>query len=174
MRQAGVSGSENGGGPLVERLGAQFVAEGLGEILAGLAVGSEIDTSAPRFGKVATALEFFLPAVLRPEHPFWDKESLDRFRFVVARKTGPNAAEFLGLAVLILDQTWIAMDVTLELRGPPWVVRHVTCKLGEPGTGVGGLSTVAYDSPKLAGLLAGLPARREHITWVFEGEAEQS
>ena len=157
----------------------QVVAEGLGEILAGLATGSPIDTRKRPFGRegvvvplaVEAALEFFLPWILRQKQPSWP-DSFDGFRFVIARKTGPNAAEFVGLALLITTQEWIAMDLTLELRGPPWFVQRVKCKIGEPGDGVGGMKTVAYRPPEVPGLLAGLPARRDRIPWVFEVDVE--
>jgi len=150
-----------------------YIAEALGEIVDGLAVGASIDTRAPSFRQIASAFEFFLPTIPRKEWPSWPKESFDGFRFVIARKNGPRSAEFLGLAIFIGVQEWVAIDVCIVFGGKPNVIEKLTFKLGEPGDGIGGLSTLSHRSPAIPGFLAGLPERRDRIQWVFKSEVER-
>ncbi|HZV00749.1 MAG TPA: hypothetical protein VFF73_28800 [Planctomycetota bacterium] len=145
------------------------LARALDRILVGLTVGATIDVEATEFRDVAVALEYFLPAVLQLEHAFSD--SFDGFRFAVARKSGPRLAEFLGLALLITDQSWIPMDLQIELVARLPAVRSVTCRVGEVGAGVLGLETIPWGRPEADTLLAGLLARRDTINWAFETHA---
>jgi hypothetical protein len=149
----------------------EILARTLDQMLPGLEVGASLDVEAAEFRDAAVAFEFFVPAILRVNYGFWDRESLDGFRFAVARKTGPRSVEFLGLALLILDQSWIPMDLRVELVDRLPAVRRVKCRLGEAGGGVGGLRTVPYGAREADGLLAGLPGRRDEIRWIFEAEA---
>lgn len=154
----------------VPRIEAEsHLARALDRILGGLTVGATIDVEAAEFRDVAVALEYFLPAVLQLEHAFG--ESFDAFRFAVARKSGPRSAEFLGLALLITDQSWIPMDLHLELVARLPAVRSVTCRVGEVGDGVLGLATIPYGRREADRLLSGLLERRDKIDWVFETHA---
>ena len=145
------------------------LATALGSILSGLAVGSAIDTTSRAFrDDIAVDLEFFVPALFRPEHEFWASESLDEFRFALARKTGPLAAEFVGLALLIGQQQWIAIDLALAIAPDCAGFNAISCKLGEPGEGRGGLRTIPYSSPDVPLVLADVKERRHHMKWVYQ------
>jgi hypothetical protein len=136
-----------------------IVSRSLRIVLAGMSPGSAIDESEP-FRELQSALERFIPSVLGLRY-----EGLDAFRFAVARKVGPEEAEFIGLCLLITDQTWTPFHIRLRVSSTVDKVAALDCKLGEVGEGAGGIVRTPYDSNRVAKLLLSLPGRIHSIQW---------
>ena len=137
-----------------------IVARELRSVLAPLTTGEPIEQS-ERLVKLECALEYFLPEELG-----WRYESSDAFRFVVARKVAPDEAEFVGLALLISDQTWTPIHLGLRLSADSDRVASLDCRVGEPGDGAGGLVRIPYGSGLADKVLHRLPDRVGAIDWV--------
>lgn len=143
--------------PSVESL----VGARLRKVLAALGEGAAIPASSA-FEELQDALEVWVPALLG-----WRYESIDAFRFASARKLTDLSAEFLGLGLLISDQTWTPLYLRVTLARSADSFDSVQCSLGEPGTGAGGLLRVPFTSKKADVLLASLPSRAGEIPLVF-------
>jgi hypothetical protein len=142
----------------------------LGRILSEVSVGASIDTRTSEFRKVSSALEFVLPFGLKSTYDFWREEAFDEFRFSYAVKTDSGTAAFVGLALLIRVQQWVAISLTFSLASGPQLSARVACKVGEPGHGAGGMATITYDAPQVSSTLVALPARVQHVSWVYEAK----
>lgn len=94
-------------------------------ILANISTGSTIEYS-DDFRWFQSALERVIPSILEDEYEWWRWENLDGFSFAVARKTGPEEAEFIGLCILMSDQTWtpihLRLRVALQSDNIEWLV----------------------------------------------------
>jgi len=83
-------------------------------ILAPISVGADTEDS-DDFSDFQSAMEYVIQSILEKEYPWWRWESLDAFSFAVARKTGAEEAEFIGLCLLITDQTWTPFHLRLRV-----------------------------------------------------------
>ncbi len=134
--------------------------------LAPLAVGSCVETSDDR-QSFESALELLIPAWLQDKYPWWRHEGVDAFRFTVARKVGPSEAEFIGLCLLISDQSWTPMHLRLRVSSDEEAVDSLQCKVGEVGEGLGGLARTPYGSTRESKVLHSVAERIEAITWAY-------
>ena len=141
------------------------VVSRLRALLVPLAIGSTIEES-DTFREFQSALELLLPAELAVSYPWWRGESLDAFRFSVARKVASTEAEFVGLCLLI-SQCWTPLHLRLRVSSQNDTIERLDLKLGEAGSGVGGMSTTPYGSSRETKLLYGLATRLEAIEWVY-------
>ena len=137
------------------------VSKPLRTVLANLGEGAAIPASSS-FEELQAALELWVPDLLG-----WRYEGIDAFRFASKRKLTDLSAEFLGLCLLISDQTWAPFYLRVSLARAVDSVDSVQCCLGEPGTGAQGLLRVPFASAKADSLLASLPSRATEIPWVF-------
>ncbi|WP_374660693.1 hypothetical protein [Inhella sp.] len=137
------------------------LARCLREALAGVPADATIP-AAPPLAELQDTLERWIPALLG-----WPYEGLDAFRFAVARKTGDLEAEFLGIGLLISDQTWTAVHLRISVHEHTDAIRSVSCRLGEAGPGPLGLLRIPYASSRADELLNSLPSRAPLISWVF-------
>lgn len=139
--------------------------EALRTALAGAEVAASID-GAPRFEKLLSALDWFVPEILHQRYEHWRWEGLDGIRVGSATKTGERQAEVLGLCCLIQDQTWTPIHVQLRHVGVGQGIEWMACRVGAPGTGHRGLLRLPDDK---VGRLA--PSRvaedPEAIDWVY-------
>jgi len=135
-------------------------------VLASISVGSAIEES-DEFRTFQSALERVIPSTLEVEYPWWQHESLDAFRFAVARKLGSEEAEFVGLCLLISDQTWTPLHVRLRIAPQNDKIAWLYCRLGESGTGNGGMLRTPYGSSRETKLLYSVVNRLEFIPWVY-------
>ena len=138
-----------------------LVSVRLRAVLAVLGDGASIPASSA-FQELQDALESWVPALLG-----WRHESIDAFRFASARRLSDLTAEFLGLCLLISDQTWTPLHLRVTLAPSSDSVASVQCGLGEPGIGASGLLRVPYASKEADTLLASLPSRVHELPWVF-------
>ena len=135
-------------------------------VLAPLSPGSEIEDS-DTFSTFQSALARVIPSTLEEAYSWWRYESLDAFRFVVARKLGPEEAEFVGLCLLITDQTWTPLHLRLRIAPQSDNIEWLECKLGESGTGNGGMLRTPYGSTSDTKLLYSVVDRLESISWAY-------
>lgn len=140
------------------------VCEYLTPILRELAVGESLgDASALR--NLFTALEFFLPEVLREVHPEWQGESLDGVYAKIFRKTGDREIELIGLANFISDQTLTPLHLRLQLSAAHDRVSWIDCRLGEHTAD--GCRREPYGSSKVHGTMLHVVERLESIEWFY-------
>lgn len=145
------------------------VVESLRVILARTEVGGELwaaDYDTDDGKRLLSALEFFLPAVLREAHPFWKGESLDAFHTVTRRKVDERSAELFGLAQLISDQRWTPFELELRLSASDVEVESLRCRIGSLGDGKGGLDR-RFTWRERDKAVRSLLADRATIPWVF-------
>ena len=138
-----------------------LVSARLRTVLAALGDSAAIPASSA-FQELQDALESWVPALLG-----WRHESIDAFRFASARKVSNLTAEFLGLCLLISDQTWTPLHLRITLAPSTDSVASVQCDLGEPGIGASGLLRLPFASKAADTLLASLPSRVHEFPWVF-------
>jgi hypothetical protein len=135
-------------------------------VLVSISAGSTISAS-DEFSTFQSALERVIPSTLEVEYPWWRHESLDAFRFAVARKVGPEEAEFIGLCLLISDQTWAAMYLRLRVASQSDKIEWLECRLGESGTGNGGMVRTPYGSSRETKLLYSVMNDPDSIQWAY-------
>ena len=137
------------------------VAVALKSALSDVAVGEPIPTDART--ALESSLEFYIPQLLG-----WRGESLDGFRFCVARKIGVDSAEFLGVALLITDQTWTPTWLLIRHEGDRNGLREVHCRFGERDREGSGMRRLAYHSRQVEVLLRNLPEWAAALDWLYE------
>jgi hypothetical protein len=136
-------------------------------ILAPISAGAAIEDS-DDFSDFQSAMEYFIPSILEEEYPWWRWESLDAFSFAEARKTGAEEAEFIGLCLLITDQTWTPFHLRLRIASLGDNIEWLVCRLGESGTGNGGMIRTPYGSSReTTRLLNSVVDRLEFIAWAY-------
>jgi hypothetical protein len=111
----------------------QIVGRSLRTILAGVPNGESIADS-EHLRDLLSGMEFFIPEVLRDFHHEWYADFLDDFIPVVARKTGEQEAEFLGLCILISDQTLTPIHLRLQVSRQATRCCGLSAGLAKKGT----------------------------------------
>lgn len=162
MTSSGTSGE-------ADRLSSQLAVQ-LHELLDGLPIGAHFEVHPG--ADICFCLELFVPRALREQHAEWEKESLDGIFVARATKTGPTAAELVGTAILISDQTVTPFVVELAAAevGGGVAVRHLS--IGEAGAGPLGISGPAVNSRDAQRLLATLLGRMDEVAWSYTLETE--
>jgi hypothetical protein len=139
----------------------------LRSVLADLSEGEQIVESED-FEELQSALEHFLPSILCDAYPAqWRHESLDGFRFAVARKTGPQEAELLGLCLRVSDQAWTPLQVRLRAAAEVDAISWVSCKLGDGGASGERMTGLPYESTRAGKFLFSVAETPERINWTF-------
>lgn len=139
-----------------------LVSRSLRALLGAVELGAPIPESDAR-RELESTLERYVPALLG-----WRYEGIDGFRFRVAERTGATEATFLGLALLITDQTWTPFWLRIGVSSAADSVSHLHCKVGERGEGSAGMVRTAYASSKVNKLLDSLPRRASELEWAHE------
>ena len=140
----------------------QQLARSLRGALDSVAIGGDISQS-DGFGTVTSALEFYLPAVLREVHAYWKYESLDGFFHEIAFKTAERQAEIAGLCILISDQTLTPFHVQLRIASGTDQIEWLDCRLGEIRDDV--LVRIPYNSERRGN--RSISGRLDGIDWKF-------
>jgi hypothetical protein len=136
-------------------------------VLTNLRVGDNIEDSED-FRSFQSALERFLPECLAEKYPSpWSYESLDAFRFALARKIGADEAEFLGICLFISDQTWTPFRALLKASSTDGELEKVDFALGEADEFGRGIVRMPYASSRLTELLFRLANRPESVDWTY-------
>ena len=144
----------------------EVASQCLRSVLAPLPDGASIEGSSD-FQWFQSALERVIPALLAERFPFWHYESLDAFRFAVARKLRSDEAEFIGLCLLITEQAWTPLHLRLGISPHSDKIKWMECKLGESGNDNLGLLTTAYGSVREDKLLDSIMKRLGSIDWAY-------
>ncbi|HKO92435.1 MAG TPA: hypothetical protein VJU61_14840 [Polyangiaceae bacterium] len=118
--------------------------------------------------ELLTALEFFLPEVLRRDFSFWRHESLDAIFPVRSHAPSAGSVEIYGLALLVSDQSLTPMYAQVAGSSEGDDIAWVHCKLGERDPGGNRLIVPArYRADLVDQALQGLRERRPPIAWAF-------
>jgi hypothetical protein len=141
------------------------ICELLRPILAALPASTEIEDS-EQFQQVLTGLQFFLPEVLEEVHREWRFASLDGVYPAVARKTGNDEMEIIGLCCLISDQTMTPLHLRLQLDPAHDAVSWLQCKLGEVGAD-GRMRREPYSQGIVQKNMLPVAKRLDSIEWVY-------
>lgn len=149
-----------------DRVSTRLAME-LDELVRELPIGGRF--AVPPGADICYSLELFIPAVLRHRYPEWRDEGLDGIFISRAIKTGPATAQVAGTCILIRDQTVTPFMADLEVVGTPdrSSVRAVQLMVGEPGTGVLGISGPPCNSNEARLLFAKLLQRIDDVAWVY-------
>jgi len=160
-------------GRQVSRSVVSQLASELHDLLRGLPIGAQFDV--PPSANICYSLELFIPAVLRQRYPEWEKESLDGLFVARATKTGPAAVQLIGTCILISDQTVTPFLVDLELleKADSDSVTAIRVMLGEPGSGLLGISGPPCNSPDAQRLLTSLVDRIDKVAWPYALRSEK-
>jgi hypothetical protein len=141
-----------------------LVSRSLRAAIGAVASGSPIPESDARL-EFESTLERYVPALLG-----WQHEAFDAFRLCVAEKRGATDAEFLGLALLISDQTWTPFWLRISISSAADTLTHLHCKVGERGEGPAGMVRTPYQSTRASKLLDSLPRRASELQWAYDVE----
>jgi hypothetical protein len=120
--------------------------------------GGAIDPDDDDLRAALPALENFVAANLREVYESWRREDLDGFLIASARSADPQVIELAGLAVLLSDQTLTPFHLRLGITPMPGEVTWFEIRLGERGSGVGGIRRVRPASVNVAKWLHHLAA----------------
>ena len=124
-------------------------------VLTPLSTGDSIEES-DGFSPFQVALTRVVPNTLAEVYDYWRYEGLDGFRFAVARKLGPEEAEFVGLCLLVGSQAWIPLHFRLRIAPESDHIDWLDCKVGDLGNGGAfGWNTVWFNSRNEVTLLGG-------------------
>jgi hypothetical protein len=138
----------------------------LGQCMVNAPVGSDIGRQSTRH--LQSVMEVLITQALCREHAEWQGESIDGFRFASVAKTGDESVGFLGLCILITDQTVAPVNLDVVLWPDRKAVRRLRIRLGEAGGGPLGISGPSCTSAAAGKLLVSLPARFPAIEWIYD------
>ena len=142
----------------------QQLARGLRATCDTVSIGCDISQS-DDLPAITSALEFYLPGVLREVHAYWKHESLDGLFHELAIKTAPRQAEIAGLCILISDQTLTPYHVQLRHAVDAEEIEWLDCRLGEIHDGA--MVRVPYNSYFNRGGIRSIADRLHAIEWQF-------
>ena len=143
----------------------QRIARSCRAILSSIEIGGDV-TESIGMHDLLTGLEYFLPEVLAEVYPYWKSESLDGFFVYAARKTRVNEMVFMGLCVLISDQTVTPFHVSLRSPTAGDELEWMECRHGNRGDRKGGMDRVHYRKWNWR-IFAGTDDPAESIDWAF-------
>jgi hypothetical protein len=112
-------------------------------------------------------MELYIPQLLARNYPEWKGESLDGFLFAKVQKVESWSVEFIGLCILMSDQTVTPIFIELNLTKSRDVVASYRVFLGEAGGGRLGISGPPCNSQRVHKLLENLCGRLDGIRWVY-------
>jgi len=110
-----------------------IIAESLRPVLERLSTGDPFPEST-ELRKALSAMEYFIPEVLREIHSEWDHESLDVVYPLTTKKTGNQEADIFGLCLLISAQSIVPIHVRLQIDSQQNHVTWLECRLGDQET----------------------------------------
>src|ERR1700686_103938 len=103
------------------------MSRSLRAILTELPDGANIPDS-EEFRGILSGLEWLLPNIFEEIYPEWRDLTLDGIYEVLARKTGEDEAEILGLCIFISDQTLTPFRLHLQIDSSKDEVLWLLCK----------------------------------------------
>lgn len=142
----------------------QIVCERLAPLLREHQIGDSLGNVLPS-RELMSALEFYLPEILREVHQEWQYESLDGMYPKIFRKTGEREAELLGLANFISDQTLTPVHFRLQLSPTYDRVAWIDLRLGEHTES--GCRREPYGLAKVQGSMLHVYERFDSIDWHY-------
>lgn len=116
---------------------------------------------------LCSALELFLPRLLRSVYPAWNTESLDGLFVEQAVKSNESTLVIRGACIIMSDQTLTPFFAELFVSQEANARIACLIRLGEPGRGTLGISGPKCASREATGYRQVLIDRYEHIQWVY-------
>ncbi|WP_230265537.1 hypothetical protein [Stieleria sp. JC731] len=108
----------------------QILCKSLAPLVRNHAVGDSIHVP-PQGNFFFSALQFFMPIILREVHSEWRYEGLDDLLPSRFQKTGHREIELIGLAQCLSDMTTIPFHLCLQLSTTYDSVSWVDLKMGD-------------------------------------------
>ncbi len=136
-----------------------IVASELSVLLEQHSVGSALNVE-PSAGLLAS-LELYIPSLLSRYYPEWKNETLDGFFLETAQRIDSITAEFIGVCILMSDQTLTPIFISLTLSTLHNSIASYRVFLGELGSGHLGISR-----PREKVLMTTV-ARLKNIKWSY-------
>jgi hypothetical protein len=119
------------------------------------------------FREFLSALEWVISELLIENYSWWRREGLDGFELAIARKLAAEEVELIGLCLLVSSQHWTPLHLRLRIARHADEIEWLYCKLGEAGSGDGGMVRAPYGSLRATKLLYSLEGRLESISWAY-------
>lgn len=149
--------------PDVLRL-ARILGQRTGAAIRDVPEGSALEAS---LQDLLSALERFIPSLLRETFPEWWDESLDGFLLSKAEKVAVHRASLSGLAIVISDQSVTPFRADLTTSHDSLLLR-AEISVGEAGGGSLGISGPGCNTKAASTMLAGIPNRLESVDWTYQ------
>lgn len=144
----------------------ELIAIRLRPLLSKTPVGSAIEPTED-FRWVLSCLEYFVPEVLGEIHEEWNRYTLDGICPAIARMTGPDEIEIIGLCLFLTSPClMVPAHIQLQLAANENVVCWCDCRVGESCGD--GMLKIPYSRRAVRGdALHGIPARLDRIDWAY-------
>lgn len=140
------------------------------DVLSSVPLNSESWTSGA-FREVLSALEFFIPEVLRGKYDEWRYESLDGIYPARVRRSGNREVEIVGICCLISDQTLTPLRLKIELSQTNAHIAWMECLLGEHTAE--GMRRVPYSASVVNTKMLHVLKRLDTIDWYYDVEYDE-
>jgi hypothetical protein len=144
------------------------ITRSLRSLVEGLEDGAAIDRDSQDMRELLDGLEWWLPTILAEVYSFWQGEGLDGIYLAFARKTGPDEAELGGACILISDQTLTPIHLRLQIARDQDDISWLECRVGDAGTGKGGMRRTPYSSEGDTKEIYAVVDRPNSIQWVYK------
>lgn len=141
-----------------------YICRHLRLILASLPVGASLQES-EGFDEALVGLARFIPEVLQEIHLEWKAESLDEIYPALARKTGDQEIEIVGLCCLLSDQTLTPLYLRFQLAPLEEGISWLECRLGEKTDN--GMRRAPYTNATVHGNMLHVMKRLDSIDWFY-------
>lgn len=141
-----------------------MVAQSLSELLPQTAAGEALPDSAD-LNNLMSALEYFIPEVLRELHPEWGHLCLDGVYPYEALKLGTREALIFGLAEFLDDFQRAPVYARLQVSQSGQCVSWLECRVGEAGPQ--GMQRWP-NRPAIEKQLYRLAGKQDQIDWAYQ------
>lgn len=121
----------------------------------------------PEFCNILSALEYFIPEVLKEIHPEWTYEGLDGLYPLNTEKTGDRMMSLFGQAILISDQSIVPVHIGMQANPQGNKLDWFECLIGSKNEN--GMIRTPYRSPEnRIKMLQSLEGKKDIINWAYQ------
>jgi hypothetical protein len=113
---------------------------------------------------ILSSLEYYIPLLLSRYYSKWEHESLDGILLANAQKVDSKTVEFVGVCILMSDQTVQPIFIRLTLGALCDSISSYQVRLGESGVG---RLRIPYGSSKAQELLMTINTRLKSMKWSY-------
>jgi hypothetical protein len=141
----------------------QHLARDLRSVLRDVEIGDRIPESEV-FRDALSALEYYIPEVLREVHPEWKHESLDAVFPECSTKSAEHEIDIVGTCIVISDQTMVPTHTRIRVSATTNAIVSMQCKLGELAGKA--MERIPYGGNH--GCRLHVASREETIQWAYD------